>query len=52
MTRPVASPGSRSFLAPSSAQRSSASAASATLDRNGAHSSDRPISSKTRPSSG
>ena len=51
MVRPVASPGSRSFLAASSVQRSSASVASATLDRYGAHSSARPISSKTMPSS-
>ncbi len=48
---PLAMPGRKSFLAASSPLCSNVLAASTTVEKNGAHSSDRPISSSTMPSS-
>ncbi len=48
---PDAIPGSSSFLAASSPDSSSVLAASTTLEKNGAHSRARPISSSTTPNS-
>ncbi len=48
---PLAMPGRYAFLAASSPDCSSVLAASTTVEKNGAHSSARPISSSTMPSS-
>ncbi len=51
MVSPDAMPGRNSFLAASSPDCSSAVVASTAEEKNGAHSSERPISSSTMPSS-
>ena len=47
MVEPSAMPGRRSFCAASSPDSSNAVAASTTVEKYGAHNSDRPISSST-----
>ena len=51
MVSPLAIPGRYDFLAASSPDCSRVLAASTTLEKNGAHSRARPISSSTMPSS-